>query len=110
MSMFASTKKQKQYIIIFALFATVLLLSVIAASADVSYYVNDSENVLPRFFDGVYAIGSGGADLLFSDQVYALSSSGLQQLGSAGAEGGGGLLYENGSIGCRKNGCGTGHL
>lgn len=103
MSMFASTKKQKQYMIVFALLAAVLLLTVFVVSADESYFVNDSENVLPRFFDGVYAIGSGGADLLFSDEVYALSSSGLQKLGSAGAEGGGGLLYEDGSIDIRSD-------
>ena len=96
--MSASTKTKKHLI---WFFAAVLLIALIAAGtafADSEFFVNDAGSVLPRFFEGVYAIGSGGTDLLFSDQVYALSSSGLQMLGSASSEGGGGLLYDDGSV------------
>ena len=102
--MTASTKTTKQFIL---MIAAVVLIALIAAGtvlADGEFFVNDAGNVLPRFFEGVYAIGSGGTDLLISDQVYALSASGLQTLGSASAEdGGGGLLYEDGSVGINSS-------
>ena len=91
-------KRRERYFIFIAVFAVVLLFITAFAFADSTYYVNYAGEALPRFFDGVYAIGSGGAELLMSDEVYALSAGGLQLLGSAGANGGGGLLYDDGSV------------
>ena len=89
--------KNKYFISIFVL-VTFLLLASVFASADSGFFVNDAFSMLPQFFEGVYAIGSDGAELLFSDQVYALTGNGLQLLGSANSVGGGGLLYDDGEI------------
>ena len=91
-------KSKERYFIFIAVFAVVLLFVSAFAFADSTFYVNYADAPLPRFFDGVYAIGSGGAEMLMSDQVYALSSSGLELLGSAGANGGGGLLFDDGTV------------
>ena len=89
--------KYLNYIFILIMIALLYVCSVFAA-AESDIFVNDADSVLPRGFSGVYAIGSGGTDLLFTDKVYALTSQGLQTLGSANADGGGGLLYEDGSV------------
>ena len=82
MSMIASMKNKKRCFIVIVATALIVLLIAGAAYADVTFYVNDAESVLPRLFEGVYAIGSGGTDLLNPDQVYTLSSKGLQKLES----------------------------
>ena len=116
---------KRKYFIIISVFAALLLCLSAFAAADEGFFVNDADSVLPKLFDGVYAVGSGGSELLVTDQVYALSGSGLHLLGSAGtatvsdgtdtdsgsgtvgggtdAVGGGGLLYEDGSIAIRSD-------
>ena len=80
--MIASMKKKKRFLVVTAAALMVLLIAG-TAYADGEFFANDAESVLPRLFEGVYAIGSGGTDLLNPDQVYALSSKGLQKLESA---------------------------
>lgn len=89
--------KKKYFISIWIVLALLFVCSAFAA-ADEEFFVNDAFSVLPKRFSGVYAIGSGGTDLLVNDDVYALTGHGLQKLGSAVAEGGGGLVYENGLV------------
>ena len=71
MSMIASMKKKKRFLVVTAAALMVLLIAG-TAYADGEFFANDAESVLPRLFEGVYAIGSGGTDLLNPDQVYAL--------------------------------------
>ena len=96
-------KSRTKYFIFIAVFAVALLSLSAAAFADSDYYVNADGSVLPRFFEGVYAIGGGEAAPLMSDQVYALSAGGLQLLGSAASGGGGGLRYDDGTISIADN-------
>lgn len=88
------------YILIFAAF---LLLAGVFAGADQVWYVNDAVSRLPQFFDGVYAIGSGGTELLSGSSIYALSADGLQPLGAANASGGGGLRYDDHRVSIRSD-------
>lgn len=94
---------KRKYFITISIVAFLLLCLSVFAMADEEFYVNDSQSVLPKLFDGVYAVGSGGTEMLFTDQVYALSGSGLQLLGGGGANGGGGLLYKDGSVPIRSD-------
>ena len=94
---------KKKYFCYILILAALVLSASVCASASGGYFVNDALSRLPDFFDGVYAIGAGGTDLLVSDQVYALSASGLEMLGGAGANGGGGLVSESGSVGIRSD-------
>ena len=75
-----------------------LLAGSFLAVADETFFVNDGNSALPEYFEGVYAIGNGGTELLFTDDVYALTASGLQKLGTAMTNGGGGLLYDDGTV------------
>ncbi len=83
---------KNKYFIYILIFMALLFFASVFASADSDFYVNDEFSVLPKHFDSVYAIGTGGTDILFSDSVYALTASGLQRLGSATVSGGGGLI------------------
>lgn len=94
---------KKKYFISICIFAALVLIGSVLASADSEFFVNDASSPLPRFFEGVYAVGSGGTDLLFTDEVYALTANGLQKLGSAVAEGGGGLQYEDGTVQIKRD-------
>lgn len=78
--------------------AALLLASAGFAYAESGWFVNDSSTELPQFFDGVYAIGSGGAAPLSADSVYALTANGLELLGSANPVGGGGLVYDGHAV------------
>ncbi len=84
-------KKYFSYIIVFVL---MLFAASVLASADGGFFVNDDVSVLPEDFDGVYAIGSGGTELLNPLRLYALTSSGVQRLGTSGGTGGGGLTVD----------------
>ena len=70
----------------------------VLTSADVTYFVNDASSALPARFEGVYAVGGGGTSPLSTGELYALTGSGLQSLGSTDMNGGGGLLYDDGTI------------
>ena len=94
---------KKKYFIPIFIFAALALLASVLASADSEFFVNDGSTTLPRFFEGVYAIGSGGTESLFTDEVYALTGSGLQKLGSAISEGGGGLQYDDGTVQIKRD-------
>ena len=94
--------KTKYFCYIFILLLLIAALSFFAF-ADESFFVNDDASALPKHFNGVYAVGSGGTELLASGEVYALTGSGLQLLGSSESEGGGGLLYEDGAIDIRSD-------
>lgn len=83
------------YIVIVLAF---LLLAGVFAAADQVWYVNDASSRLPQFFDGVYAVGGSGTELLSGSNIYAMSANGLQPLGAANSSGGGGLVYDNHSI------------
>jgi len=84
------------YILIILAF---LLTAGIFSYASEDFFANNSTGRLPQFFDGVFAVGKNGTAPLSSGTVYALTSKGVQRLGtSGGMDGGGGLLYENGSI------------
>ena len=84
--------KKKYFSYILLLLVVVILFAAAAvASPDGEFFVNDEFTLLPRNFEGVYAIGSGGTDLLVSGNLYALTSSGRQRLGAAAVIGGGGL-------------------
>ena len=94
--------KTKYFCYIFILLALIASLSAFGF-ADESFFVNDAASVLPKLFSGVYAVGSGAPELLASGEVYALTGSGLQTLGSSESVGGGGLLYEDGSVDIRSD-------
>ena len=88
-------KKYYSYIYIFLAF---LLLASVCAAADGGFFVNDAESRLPDDFGNVFAVGSGGTELLPSGELFALTASGLESLGSADARGGGGLVREDGAV------------
>ncbi len=88
--------KKKYFSYILILLFVLLLFAVSAvASPDGEFFVNDEFTLLPRYFEGVYAIGRGGTDLLVSGNLYALTSNGRQRLGAAAGTGGGGLTDDN---------------
>ena len=92
-------KKRNTYIIWLIAAAMLLLLPFVFAQAEDGWFVNDGAGgLLPRLFDGVYAIGDGGTAPILPGDVYVLTGNGLQQLGSAGAVGGGGLVYDDHTI------------
>ena len=94
--------KNKYFIYILIVLGMLFVCSILA-SADEEFFVNDANSVLPNRLDGVYAIGSGGTDLLCNGDVYALTGQGLQKLGSAAAVGGGGLVSEDGTVEIRSD-------
>ena len=51
---------KKKYFISICIFAALVLIGSVLASADSEFFVNDASSPLPRFFEGVYAVGSGG--------------------------------------------------
>ena len=92
-------KKHFETIYIFIIVMIVLLFACsFLATADEEFYVNDGTARLPKEFEGVFAIGKSGTQALFSGDVYALTGSGMQALGAAVSRGGGGLLYEDGTV------------
>ena len=88
------------YILIMLAF---LVCAVVFTGATGDWFVNDSSNVLPQFFDGVYAVGKDGTERLSRDKVFALSAGGLYPLGAADSSGGGGLRYDDGVIAVRDD-------
>lgn len=103
--------KTKTVKIITAVSVTALaLLSAAGAGAlaDYSVYVNAKGETMELEKGSTYAIGSSGAGLIDEDEVYVLTADGLEKLsgGSGGGpeysggdyKGGGGLLYDNGSV------------
>jgi len=82
---------------------SLLFISSIFVSADHTIYINGSSSVLKGLFSENYAIGSGGTDLLGADDVYVLTAGGISSISSSPAEGGGGLLYDDGSVKIKSN-------
>ena len=68
----------------------------LSAGADRTIYVNGG--TLRGVFSENYAIGSSGVAKLGYDDAYVLTSAGVSSISSMNAEGGGGLLYDNGSV------------
>jgi len=72
------------------------------AAALSNIYVNTSGGTLSNPLSESYAVGASGTTLLGSDDVYALSATGLKSLSSKptpeNAVGGGGLLSDSGTV------------
>ena len=89
--------KNKYFSYIFALFVLICIVSTVAF-ADEGFFANDASGALPGNLEGVYAIGGGGTELLYRGEIYALTGSGLQQLGTTETQGGGGLVFDDGQV------------
>ncbi len=108
--------KTKTVKIITAVSAAALALVSMAAGAgalaDYSVYVNAKGETMELEKGSTYAIGASGAGLIDEDEVYVLTAGGLEKLSGSGSgspggkpdysdgdyKGGGGLLYDNGSV------------
>ena len=92
----------------FIFFLAVLLLygACFGAEAIWGPYVNDENSTYDGLVIGAYAVGASGVDMITEHLVYALTAGGPVLLNTLGnseekdedAEGGGGLVYENGSV------------
>lgn len=88
---------------LFVAIACLFAVSLFATASD-DLFVNDTSSRLPEFFEGVFAIGSGGTSTLPPGDIYALTANGLQLLGTAwDVRGGGGLLYDDHRIPIQDN-------
>ena len=76
----------------------VLFLCSFLAGASGTVHINGAENVLDRLFSESYAIGADGTALLGTDDVSVLTASGIQTVGTESGEGGGGLVYVDGTV------------
>ena len=74
---------QKKHI--FTCFLTIVLVICITMPglAAAKYYVNTSEDTLSGSLSSAYAVGSSGSSKLPGGTIYALTASGLEQVGSA---------------------------
>lgn len=89
--------KKHPFSYIISAVALLFLLSFGASASNV--YVNHASGLLGGLFSEAYAIGSSGVELLAFDDVYVLTGSGLSTVSSlSNTEGGGGLLYTDGSV------------
>lgn len=69
-------------------------------------YINSPEGAYDGSGGGLYAIGSGGVQLLRGDSVFALTAQGLAELllpGAAEDDSGSGLVYTDGEIAIKSN-------
>ena len=81
------------------IFAVIFLLSMsFYASALQAIYVNDAETRFEGEITDAYAIGSDGVVKISVGHAYALTASGLQLLNTDDGTGGGGLLYDDGTV------------
>lgn len=82
----------------------------VGAIADYSVYVNTKGETMELEKGSTYAVGSVGMGLIDEDEVYVLTANGLEKLSDSGSgssipshgnsdyEGGGGLLYDDGTV------------
>ena len=94
--------KTKYFTYIFILIAVLLLVSALTA-AEEELFVNDAFSVLPKLFEGVYAVGSGGTESLAGAELYALTASGVERLGNAAPASVRGLTGIGGAIQVRSD-------
>lgn len=100
---------KKQFSIL--LFAVILLLAVplcANAAGNGGIYVNGPEGLLPGALTEAYAAGADGTALIGAQRCFALTGAGLREIGANEEEGGtaepvdytggGGLLYDDGSV------------
>ena len=105
--------KTKAGKIIAAISASLALFSAAASAsalADYNVYVNGQRDTMELEKGSTYAIGGSGAGAIDEEDVYVLTSNGLEKLGSSGSvsdkpshgqddfEGGGGLLYDDETV------------
>lgn len=96
----------KKKLAVYALISALLLscLPFGAAASGAAVYINGSEGAISGGLSSLYAIGAGGTSQLGSDEVWALTASGMEQITAAGSApdsvegGGGGLVSYGGSV------------
>ena len=88
----------KKYISIL-IFSVALLLAVsFGADAVRSIYINDADGLFSGLITDAWAIGADGTAPVAVGRAYALTANGLKALDTDDGTGGGGLLYDNGSV------------
>jgi len=90
--------KQRKIIILILSLVAALFVGSFFVGADHAVYVNGSSNRLRGLFSENFAIGSSGISKLDYDDVYVLTASGVKNVSSLSAEGGGGLLFDDGRV------------
>ena len=92
-------KPIKKYLYCLAISVAFLLAAALGAAAAQTLYINDAQTAFSGAITEAYAIGSDGTAKISSASAYALTAKGLVSLnGETTGEGGGGLLYDNGSV------------
>ena len=71
--------------------------------AEHAVFINDSAGRLNGLLSDNYAIGSSGTEKLGFDNVYVLTSRGVSGISTHHGAGGGGLLYDDGSVKIKSN-------
>lgn len=80
-----------------------LFLCSFSAAAERAVFVNGNGMTLGGLFSNYFAVGRDGVLPLAYDDVYVLTSHGADNISSMNAEGGGGLLYDNGTVEITSN-------
>lgn len=94
-----SIKPIKKYLYSLAISVVFLLAAALGVTAAQTLYINDEESGFSGAITDAYAIGADGTARISSANAYALTAKGLVSLnGETDSEGGGGLLYDNGSV------------